>query len=173
MSATVTSIHSARDRAELAALRQTAGMPACPKCGNNRQVWRNQITGLITCHRAYCHTVLERSEGTASAQRINSQRESLTGDPLLLHRIDAQQLTTARLAEVQGRIEQRQCAPGMCQGLPDCRDLHCEGHPINDPTPAQRDPVSLRWFLVGYGSFIAACLLAIANADSIYHWLTR
>lgn len=34
-------------------------MPPCPKCGNNRQVWRNQITGLITCHRAYCDTVVE------------------------------------------------------------------------------------------------------------------
>lgn len=42
-----------------AALLQTAGMPPCPKCGNNRQVWRNQITGLVTCHRAYCDTVVE------------------------------------------------------------------------------------------------------------------
>ena len=42
-----------------AALQQTAGMPPCPKCGNNRQVWRNQISGLITCHRAYCDTVVE------------------------------------------------------------------------------------------------------------------
>lgn len=45
--------------AEAAALQQTAGMPPCPKCGNNRQVWRNQITGLVTCHRAYCDTVVE------------------------------------------------------------------------------------------------------------------
>jgi hypothetical protein len=29
-------------------------MPPCPHCGNNRQVWINQITGLLTCHRAYC-----------------------------------------------------------------------------------------------------------------------
>lgn len=174
MTASVTSIHKARDRAELAALRQTAGMPACPKCGNNRQVWRNQITGLITCHRAYCHTVLERSEGTASAQRINhTSGQSLTGDPLLLHRIDAHQLTTAPLAEVPGRIEQRQCAPGLCQGLAGCRDVFCEGHPANAPTEADRDPVALRWFLVGYCTFIGACLLAIANADGIYHWLTR
>jgi len=36
-------------------------MPVCPKCGNNRQVWENQITGKITCHRAYCHTVIEEN----------------------------------------------------------------------------------------------------------------
>lgn len=33
--------------------------PACPKCGNNRQVWVNQITKVLTCHRAYCHTEIE------------------------------------------------------------------------------------------------------------------
>lgn len=38
------------------------GMPDCPKCGNNRQVWRNQITNKLTCHRAYCNTVIEEME---------------------------------------------------------------------------------------------------------------
>jgi len=33
--------------------------PDCPKCGNNRQVWNNQITGLKTCHRVNCHTVIQ------------------------------------------------------------------------------------------------------------------
>ncbi len=33
--------------------------PPCPKCGNNRQVWVNQISGKLTCHRTYCHTVIE------------------------------------------------------------------------------------------------------------------
>ena len=28
--------------------------PDCLKCGNNRQVWTNQITGLKTCHRVGC-----------------------------------------------------------------------------------------------------------------------
>ncbi len=41
--------------------------PNCPKCGNNRQVWRNQITGRLTCHRAYCHTEIE--EPNTQAQR--------------------------------------------------------------------------------------------------------
>lgn len=31
-------------------------MPDCPKCKNNRQVWRNQITHKLTCHRLYCDT---------------------------------------------------------------------------------------------------------------------
>lgn len=30
--------------------------PNCPQCGNARQVWRNQITGRLTCHRAFCDT---------------------------------------------------------------------------------------------------------------------
>ena len=38
------------------------GMPDCPHCGNNRQVWRNQITNKLTCHRAYCNTVIEEME---------------------------------------------------------------------------------------------------------------
>lgn len=54
----LTDLDSAQ-RADATALQQTAGMPACPKCGNNRQVWVNQITGLITCHRAHCDTVVE------------------------------------------------------------------------------------------------------------------
>ena len=36
-------------------------LPSCPRCGNNRQVWRNQITGKLTCHRAFCHTVISES----------------------------------------------------------------------------------------------------------------
>lgn len=32
--------------------------PVCPKCGNNRQVWTNQITGNKTCHRVGCGSAL-------------------------------------------------------------------------------------------------------------------
>ena len=28
--------------------------PICPRCGNNRQVWKNQISGKMTCHRLGC-----------------------------------------------------------------------------------------------------------------------
>lgn len=54
---------NASERAEAAAVQQSAGMPDCPRCGNNRQVWRNQITGLVTCHRAFCDTVVEQAQG--------------------------------------------------------------------------------------------------------------
>lgn len=57
---------SASQRPEAAALQQSAGMPNCPKCGNNRQVWRNQISGRITCHRAFCDTVIEDTQGSAA-----------------------------------------------------------------------------------------------------------
>ena len=33
--------------------------PNCPRCGNSHQVWRNQISGKWTCHRAYCNTVIK------------------------------------------------------------------------------------------------------------------
>ena len=42
------------------------------------------------------------SEGHASAQRIN---QSMTGDPLLMHRVDASQLQ-APVHVAQGRIEE-------------------------------------------------------------------
>lgn len=32
----------------------------CPECGNSRQVWRNQITGKMTCHRAGCHKEISK-----------------------------------------------------------------------------------------------------------------
>lgn len=41
---------------------QAEPMPPCPRCGNSRQVWRNQITGLLTCHRAYCDTVVPETD---------------------------------------------------------------------------------------------------------------
>jgi len=28
---------------------------SCPICGNDRQVWRNQITKKLTCHRYGCN----------------------------------------------------------------------------------------------------------------------
>lgn len=107
------------------------------------------------------------SEGTASAQRINSQRDSLTGDPLLLHRIDAQQLTTAPLAEVHGRIQQRQCSPGMCQGLPTCNDHACQGHPCNDVPTSERDGPLLAKVLLAYTGALTLCGLAA------WQWLSR
>lgn len=45
----------------------TDRMPACPRCGNARQVWRNQISGQIKCHRAHCDTVIpETVQGGAA-----------------------------------------------------------------------------------------------------------
>lgn len=38
------------------------GMPSCPKCGNNRQVWENQISGKLKCHRAFCDTEIPEME---------------------------------------------------------------------------------------------------------------
>jgi len=34
-------------------------VPTCPKCGNNRQVWQNQISGKWRCHRVSCEQDLE------------------------------------------------------------------------------------------------------------------
>ena len=53
------------------ALAEQPAQPDCPECGNNRQVWDNQITGKKTCHRAGCHQEIEQpaqqqKEGFAS-----------------------------------------------------------------------------------------------------------
>ena len=37
--------------------------PSCPNCGNDRQVWINQITKKLTCHRVGCNN-LELIRGT-------------------------------------------------------------------------------------------------------------
>ena len=37
----------------------TKPFPSCPSCGNNRQVWVNQITNRLTCHRAFCHKEID------------------------------------------------------------------------------------------------------------------
>jgi len=33
--------------------------PTCPLCGNNRQVWTNQVTGRKRCHSVWCQIELE------------------------------------------------------------------------------------------------------------------
>lgn len=40
-------------------LKNCKELPICPNCGNNRQVWVNQITNKFTCHRTWCHLELE------------------------------------------------------------------------------------------------------------------
>lgn len=108
------------------------------------------------------------SEGTASARRINrpGQCASLTPEPLLLHRVDASQLQTP-VRIVPGPVEQRQCRPGMCEGLPTCGDHACPGHPGNDVRPEERDGPLLRKVLLAYGATLALCGWAT------WQWLSR
>ena len=40
-------------------------LPACPACGSNSQVWRNQITGAMACHRVSCHGAALETQGAA------------------------------------------------------------------------------------------------------------
>lgn len=106
------------------------------------------------------------SEGTASARRLNGPQSGLTADPLRLHRVDASQMQ-APLHIVHGDVEQRQCRPGMCQGLPTCNDHNCEGHPANDVHPEERaGPMTLK-VLAGYAAVLALC------AWSTWQWLSR
>jgi ribosomal protein S27AE len=50
------------------ALAQPVQEPTCPKCGNNRQVWTNQITGHKTCHRVGCTWAQPEQEPVAWEQ---------------------------------------------------------------------------------------------------------
>lgn len=38
-------------------------MPVCDRCNSSKQVWKNQITGKITCHRWGCNN-RELQEGS-------------------------------------------------------------------------------------------------------------
>lgn len=42
--------------------REVLKFPACPKCGNNSQVWINQISGTLKCHRAECYVDISAAE---------------------------------------------------------------------------------------------------------------
>ena len=82
------------------------------------------------------------SEGTASAQRINN---SLTGDPLLLHRVDSSQLQ-APVHIVNGYAEEHPADENQGRGLD-----HLAG-------PSYLSSVT--WWLV---AGVVFCLLAMAQ----------
>lgn len=124
---------------------------------------------------------INRSAGQHLRAVRSTNTPSMTPDPLLLsterlHRVDASQLPPGT------GVSLGHCRTDMviCMGHPECADRHCEGHPCNDGADAgfdvpesERDPVALRWFLAGYCTFIGTCLVGIAYADDIYHWLSR
>ena len=82
------------------------------------------------------------SEGHASAQRIN---QSLTGDPLLLHRVDSSQLQ-AQVNIVNGYAEEHPADENQVRGLD-----HLAG-------PSYLSSVT-RWLVAG----VVFCLLAMAQ----------
>lgn len=123
---------------------------------------------------------INRSAGQHLRAVRSAGTPSMTPEPLLLaterlHRVDASQLphgTGVSLGHCRTDM-------GICMGHPECADRHCQGHPCNDVDAdfdvpeSERNPVALRWFVAGYCTFIGACLVGIAYADDIYHWLTR
>jgi uncharacterized protein with PIN domain len=52
--------------------------PACPSCGNNRQVWTNQITGRKTCHRFGCTWPQPAQEPRNFCSRCGKRTADLT-----------------------------------------------------------------------------------------------
>ena len=59
------------ERSKFEIWREKEGVPACPTCGNNRQVWVNQITRKLTCHRAGCHReISEPNSGGVSRHDV-------------------------------------------------------------------------------------------------------
>lgn len=41
----------------LCGLENSKKLPECSNCGNSRQVWRNQLTHKLTCHRIGCNNL--------------------------------------------------------------------------------------------------------------------
>lgn len=56
--------------------------PVCPNCGNNRQVWINQFTGLWTCHRIWCQRLGEVKAEPTDTDRLRWLCETLGFDEL-------------------------------------------------------------------------------------------
>ena len=42
--------------------RTAVSAPICPRCGSNRQVWKNQLNGKMMCHRVGCYIVLHNDQ---------------------------------------------------------------------------------------------------------------
>jgi hypothetical protein len=51
--------------------KQKQSDPVCPQCLTSSQVWVNQITGKLTCHRVGCHIAIEKEKNNATnASRV-------------------------------------------------------------------------------------------------------
>lgn len=58
--------------------------PVCPNCGNNRQVWVNQLTGLMTCHRIWCQRLGEvKAKQPTDTERLRWLCRTLEFDGLM------------------------------------------------------------------------------------------
>jgi ribosomal protein L37AE/L43A len=81
--------------------------PVCPQCGTASQVWKNQITGLWTCHRLGCepHREIVRPE---PIEKVTSP-------------------ATAEDAEIASSIAQRNQAEGAAIQVPACTIVR-QGH---------------------------------------------
>lgn len=64
------------------ALAQTTP-PVCPNCGNNRQVWTNQLTGRMTCHRIWCQHLGEVKAAPTDTDRLRWLCQALEFDGLM------------------------------------------------------------------------------------------
>ena len=100
----------------------------------------------------------------------DTTRSTLPRTHASVSRIDTDGLR-APIRMVPGHAEQSQCRPGYCEGLPTCKDVHCEGHPVNRVTEDERDSRALRWLVIAYVAFIAVGLVSIVHADRIYYWI--
>lgn len=65
----------------------------------------------------------------------------------------------------------RPCGPGECRGNASCQDVYCEGHPVNQVQPHERDPLAMRWFWITYTAGLLAALALITKADVLAAWL--
>lgn len=99
-------------------------------------------------------------------------RRPRTG-PHSVSRIDTLDLQSP-VRVVPGRVEQRQCSPGMCQSLPTCNDHACQGHPgtntiavrpPDEPSPLEREPSKTSMLLSSLlFAFVVFVLLAAVVA---------
>lgn len=79
--------------------------PDCPRCGNNRQVWTNQISGEKTCHRVDCHMAVAQAPNAQQAEPygnpMSERAAKLAADPVRGPRIEALREKLAQQAEAQ------------------------------------------------------------------------
>lgn len=111
------------------ATRHKIGMPDCPKCGSNTQVWVNQVDHRLTCHRVGCQGAGGLSLGADNFPGDQFEEcDSDTGTAFFQNRWYRLKRVPFDPRKADKRPQRFAWAPGSYL----CKCCHCEGRFVGD-----------------------------------------